>query len=119
MRFTNFRLLGVVGDTTLVKDQATGELVHTPIPTPNPNYFDGLQDMDLTPVGKVCHWDDSNPEYVIYDDGDLILADRVLTQREREILTEPAAVARERTLREHSKAVRENRSFGPVKDGIS
>lgn len=57
MKFENFRLLEIK-------------------PAPNPAYFSGLEgEFEGTVVGKVRPWDDSCKEYVLYEDGDLILAE--------------------------------------------
>lgn len=44
----------------------------------NPNYFHGLDGSPFTGhvVGKVRPWDDGCHEYVLYEDGDLIIAER-------------------------------------------
>ena len=66
MKFTNFRLLAPM---------TPGDDYTRPIPE---GYFDGWEEStDFVIVGKVRPWDESDPEHVLYSDGDLVLADVV------------------------------------------
>lgn len=58
MRFANFQVLNVT-------------------PT-NPQYFSGWDsDDDYVIVGKVRPWDASCHQYILYSDGDIVLAEEV------------------------------------------